>query len=187
MAHPIIIQDSSFRNYLANFRDVIRPAQWRYFETVLMGFMHCQASRTLSGMLRTLAVLVRVWQLSRFLVSPRWSTLKLAEARSPCFCTDLEPLVAAAHEQQRVTRPKKRGRTKATVVTGYLIFDDSTHVKRYAQAMGGIIPAQTSAPCRGTVCFRVSTWWKGTNIRWNPRCTSRKRSANKKACLSGAR
>ena len=37
MAHPIIIQESSLRNYLGAFRDVIHPAQWRYFETVLMG------------------------------------------------------------------------------------------------------------------------------------------------------
>jgi hypothetical protein len=60
MAHPIIIQESSLRNYLSAFRDVFRPAQWTYFETVLMGLIHCQSSRTLSGMLRTVAVLVTV-------------------------------------------------------------------------------------------------------------------------------
>ena len=70
MAHPIIIQEGSLRNYLGAFRDVIRPAQWTYFETVLMGLIHCQASRTLSGLLRTVAALVSVWDLSRFLVSP---------------------------------------------------------------------------------------------------------------------
>jgi hypothetical protein len=43
----------------------------------------------------------------------------------------------AAHEKQRQQRVKRRGRYRATVVTGYLIFDDSTHVKRYAQKMGG--------------------------------------------------
>lgn len=137
MAHPIIIQDSSLRNYLANFRDVIRPAQWRYFETVLMGLIHCQAHRTLSGLLRTMTGLVTVWQLSRFLISPRWSPAQLGEARYTAFCTEVQPRVAAAHAQQRVNRPRQRGRTPATVVTGYLIFDDSTHVKRYAQAMGG--------------------------------------------------
>ena len=49
MAHPIIIQESTFRNYLENFQEVIRPAQWMYFETVLMGLIHCQASRTLGN------------------------------------------------------------------------------------------------------------------------------------------
>lgn len=137
MAHPIIIQESSFRNYLGNFRDVIRPAQWTYFETVLMGLIHCQASRTLSGILRAVAVLVTVWDLSRFLVSPRWSTTRLAEARYRVFCAEVQPLIAAAHETQRLNRPRKRGRPTATVVTGYLILDDSTHVKRYAKTMGG--------------------------------------------------
>lgn len=61
MAHPIIIQERSFRNYLANFQEVFRPTQWMYFETVLMGLIHCQASRTLSGLLRSVAVLVTVW------------------------------------------------------------------------------------------------------------------------------
>jgi len=138
MAHPIIIQEGSLRNYLGAFRDVLRPAQWTYFETVLMGLIHCQASRTLSGMLRTVAVLVSVWDLSRFLVSPRWSAARLAEVRYRVFCAEVQPLVAAAHEVQRLNQPRRPGRSKATVVTGYLILDDSTHVKRYAKQMGGL-------------------------------------------------
>lgn len=137
MAHPIIIQESTYRNYLANFREVIRPAQWMYFETVLMGLVHCQASRTLSGMLRSVAALVMVWDLSRFLISPRWSTTQLAEVRYRIFCAEVQPLVTTAHAAQRSQRSKQRGRPKATVVTGYLILDDSTHVKRYAKCMGG--------------------------------------------------
>lgn len=137
MAHPIIIQEGSLRNYLGAYREVIRPAQWRYFETVLMGLIHCQASRTLSSLLRTVAVLVAVWDLSRFLVSPRWSAIRLAEVRYRVFSAEVQPLVAAAHEVQRSNRPRHPGRSKATVVTGYLILDDSTHVKRYAKKMGG--------------------------------------------------
>lgn len=137
MAHPIIIQESTLRNYLGNFREVIRPAQWKYFETVLMGLIHCEASRTLSGILRAVATLVNVWNLSRFLVSPRWSTSQLAAARYQVFCAEVQPLVAANHETQRLKRSRRRGRPKATVVTGYLILDDSTHVKRYAKSMGG--------------------------------------------------
>jgi hypothetical protein len=137
MAHPIIIQESTFRNYLAALRETVRPAQWRYLETVLMGMIHCQAARTLSGMLRGLAVLVSVGQLSRFLISPRWSTTHLAEARYRVFGAEVQPLVAAAHATQRLNRLRRPGRYPATVVTGYLILDDSTHVKRWAQAMGG--------------------------------------------------
>lgn len=137
MAHPIIIQESTYRNYLAGFREVIRPAQWMYFETVLMGLVHCQASRTLSGMLRSVAALVTVWDLSRFLISSRWSTARLAEVRYRLFCAEVQPMVVTAHVEQRSNRSKQRGRPKATVVTGYLILDDSTHVKRYAKCMGG--------------------------------------------------
>jgi hypothetical protein len=153
MAHPIIIQDSTFRNYLGAFREAIRPAQWRYFETVLMGLIHCQASGTLSGMLRSVAVLVTVWQLSRFLISPRWSTHGLAEVRYRLFCAEVQPLLAATHETQRVNRPRRPGRYPATVVTGYLILDDSTHVKRWA-ARGGTTRAPINVVCPVTACSR---------------------------------
>jgi hypothetical protein len=102
-----------------------------------MGLIHCQASRTLSGMLRAVAGLVTVWDLSRFLISPRGSPIRLAEVRYRIFCAEVQPLIAAAHATQRSNRSGKRGRPTATVVTGYLILDDSTHVKRYARSMGG--------------------------------------------------
>ena len=79
-----------------------------------------------------------VWDLSRFLISPRWSVSRLAEVRYRIFCAEVQPLVAAAHEAQRLNRPRQKGRAKATVVTGYLILDDSTHVKRYAKQMSGL-------------------------------------------------
>lgn len=137
MAQPIILQESIFRNYLSAFKGAIGPSQWTYFVTVLMGMIHCQASRTLSGLLRSVATWVTVWQLSRFLVSPRWKAERLAEVRFQVFTAEVQPLVIAAHVEQRQKRVKRQGRYPATVVTGYLILDDSTHVKRYAQKMGG--------------------------------------------------
>lgn len=137
MAQPIIIQEASLRNYLANFREALRPSQWRYFETVLLGLIHCQANRTLSGLLRSVAGLVTVWDLSRFLLSPRWSPAQLAQVRYRVFQGEVGPRVAAAHAEQRLSQAGRRGRPRTTVVTGYLILDDSTHVKRYAQKMGG--------------------------------------------------
>jgi hypothetical protein len=47
MAQPIIIQDVTLRNYLQSFRSTFSMPQWKYFVTVLMGMIHCQASRTL--------------------------------------------------------------------------------------------------------------------------------------------
>jgi len=137
MAQPIIIQEASLRNYLGNFREALRPSQWQYFETVLLGLIHCQANRTLSGLLRSVAVLVTVWDLSRFLLTPRWSTAQLAQVRYRVFQAEVVPVVAAAHAEQRLSQAGRRGHPRTTVVTGYLILDDSTHVKRYAQKMGG--------------------------------------------------
>lgn len=91
----------------------------------------------MSGLLRSVAVLVTVWDLSRFLISPRWSTAQLAQVRYRVFHAEVVPLVAAAHAEQRLSQAGRRGRPRTTVVTGYLILDDSTHVKRYARKMGG--------------------------------------------------
>jgi len=138
MAQLIIIQDATLCNYLQGFRDVFTTPQWKYFVTVLMGFIHCQASRTISGMLRCVATWVTVSGLCRFLISPAWSVTELAEARYALFCAEVTPLVAEAHANLCSQRPKRRGRPTLTVVTGYLILDDSTHVKRYAKKMSGL-------------------------------------------------
>ena len=100
--------DATLRNYLQGFRGLFSIPQWKYFVTVLMGMIHCQASRTLSGMLREGAVWVTVGGLSRFLISPAWSVQELAKARYTCFCAEVAPLVAEAHARQRSQRPKQR-------------------------------------------------------------------------------
>lgn len=138
MAQPIIIQDVSLRNYLRGFQHVFGVPQWKYFVTVQMGLIHCQASRTLSSLLREVAVLVTVSGLSRFLISPTWTCDELAKARYTFFCAEVMPIVAQAHAVQRSEQPKRKGRPSPTVVTGYLILDDSTHVKRYAKKMSGL-------------------------------------------------
>lgn len=138
MAQPIIIQEAILRNYLQGFRGTCSMPQWKYFVTVLLGMIHCQASRTLSGILRQVAAWVTVGGLSRFLISPAWSVQALAEARYRSYCAEVAPLVAEAHAQQGAQRAQQRGRPASTVVTGYLILDDSTHVKRYAKHMEGL-------------------------------------------------
>jgi len=138
MAQPIIIQDAALCNYLQAFRDTFSTPQLKYFVTVLMGLIHCQASRTLSGLLRVVAGGMTVGGLSRFLISPAWSIGSVDRARYAFFCAEVTPIVAEHHATQRQQRPKRQGRPTPTVVTGYLIVDDSTHVKRYAQKMDGL-------------------------------------------------
>lgn len=139
MAHLIILQDAVLRNYLEAFHGHLSAPQWKYFVTVLMGLLHCNGSKTLSGMLREVAVTVTVSGLSRFLISPAWSVATLDQVRYQQFASQVSPLVAQVHRQQKAQRERRRGRPSPTVVTGYLIMDDSTHTKRYyAKAASGL-------------------------------------------------
>jgi len=133
MAQLIINQDATLCNYLAAFRSKFSAPQWKYFETILMGLLHCEGSKTLSGMLRQVAVVVTMSGLCRFLVSPAWSVAALEQVRYRQFQAQVQPLVQQAHSDQKYRRVKRRGRPQPTVVTGYLIMDDSTHAKRYYQ------------------------------------------------------
>ena len=58
MAQLIINQEATLRNYLEAFGPKFNAPQWKYFVTVLMGLLHCEGSKTLSGLLRQVAVVV---------------------------------------------------------------------------------------------------------------------------------
>ena len=190
MAQPIIIQDATLRNYLGAFHDVFGAPQWKYFETVLMGMIHCQASRTLSSLLRGIAGWVTVSGLSRFLISPAWTSDELARARYAFFREEVTPLVAKAHATQRLDQPKRKGRPSPTVVTGYLILDDSTHVKRYAKKMNGLGWHYSSTDQRslpGIVFLKVCISSKAISTNSRRICIDRNRSVSEKACLFRAK
>jgi hypothetical protein len=137
MAHPVVVQDATLRQFAQSFAGVFSLPQWKYFVIVLLGLLHCEAARTLSGMLRPVAVTATVSGLSRFLKRAPWSVADLTAARTARFKAQVAAEVAQAHASQRAERPRRRGRPCETVVTGFLIQDDSTHVKRYAEAMEG--------------------------------------------------
>jgi hypothetical protein len=61
----------------------------------------------------------------------------LTEQRQKHFNAVVAPEVAQAHAEQRAQQPRKRGRRRQTVVTGYLALDDSTCVQAYARKMEG--------------------------------------------------
>ena len=69
-----------------------------------------------------------------------WSELALAQRWLTHFRTQLEPAIHAEHQRQRAARSKRRGHAsrKATSVIGYLIYDDSTHIKRKGRKMKGL-------------------------------------------------
>lgn len=139
MPLPIDIMEHALGQYLNLFRDCFSQPQWRHFVTVLLALMQCEEHRTLSGLLRRIAgVGRRVDGLSHFFKHAPWETELLVARWWRHYGQVLGPLVAADHARQRVLRPVRPGRPRKTVVTGFLIIDDSTHHKPKGKKMEGL-------------------------------------------------
>jgi hypothetical protein len=139
MPLPIDIMEHALGSYLNLFRDCFTEPQWQHFVTVLLALMQCEEHRTLSGLLRKVAgVGSRVDGLSHFFKRSPWPTTLLVKRWWEHYGQMLGPLVVAEHARQRALRPKRRGRPRKTVVTGFLIVDDSTHEKRKGKKMEGL-------------------------------------------------
>jgi DDE superfamily endonuclease len=120
------------------FRACFSKPQHRYFEIVLVALLLCQEAKTLTGLVRHVAVQVTLSGLSRFLAKAPWSPADVAQTWRTRFDTQVAPLVAAAQARQRAAQPTRRGRPTTPVVTGYLIGDDSTMHKVRGKQMAGL-------------------------------------------------
>ena len=138
MRVPIICMDSRLRHFAAAFRPCFSKPQYRYFEIVLLALLLCQEAKTLTALLRQVAVQVTLSGLSRFLARAPWSTADVATTWRTRFDTQVAPLVQAEHTRQRAAHPQHRGRPPTPVVTGYLIGDDSTMQKVRGKKMAGL-------------------------------------------------
>jgi hypothetical protein len=121
MPVPIICLDEHVRQFAERFRHELSKPQYQYFVIVLLGLMLCEGTRTLRGLLRQVAD------------GPSLADLWLGHFRE-----EMQPKVAAELQRQRQEQPKRRGRPKVPVVTGYLIGDDSTIEKRKGKKMEGL-------------------------------------------------
>jgi len=137
MPKPIVCISAQLRQFLAVFRTCFTKRQWKYFVIVLLGLIECEERRTMTGLLRVIGERVSLSGLSRFLNKWPWSPDKLADAWFQRFRQRMTSQIQAEHQRLNAERPKCVGRPKATVVTGYLIFDDSVHVKPKGRKMGG--------------------------------------------------
>src|SRR5215207_5634014 len=138
MRVPIICMDARLRQFVASFHACFSKPQRRYFETVLLALLLCQEAHTLCGLLRQVLARISLSGLSRFLGTSPWSSADVAQTWRKRFDTQLAPLVAAEHTRQRAARPSRPGRPSASVVTGYLIVDDSTMEKTRGKKMTGL-------------------------------------------------
>jgi len=135
MPKPIVCLSEALRQYLEIFRPCFNQRQWKYFVIVLLGLVECEERKTLSGLRRWGAERISLSGLSRFLSKWPWSPVEVARTWMARFRQRQAGLVQAEHERLQAEVPKRVGRPKATVVTGYLIFDDSVHTKPKGRKM----------------------------------------------------
>lgn len=138
MPKPIVCLSEPLGQFLEMFRSCFSKRQWKYFVIVLLGLVECEERKTLSGLLRMIGEQVSLAGLSRFLNKWSWSPEKVVETWLRHFRQRLEPLVQTEHTRLKVEQPKRLGRPKQTVVTGFLIFDDSVHEKPKGRKMRGL-------------------------------------------------
>jgi hypothetical protein len=130
MPQPIHLCDARLAQYLRLFSGKFSLPQWKYFVTVLPGLVHCDERHTLSALLRHVAVNVTIFGPCFFLRTAPWSVDDLTAVRQAHFYQQVAAVVTEDQARQRAQRERRVGRPKPTVVTGYLILDDSTHLKR---------------------------------------------------------
>lgn len=138
MSIPIICLDARLRQFCETFRKGFSQPQFKYLVTVLLGMMMCQEVRTLSGLMRQVANSPSVSGVSRFLRGAPWSVEEVARAWHERFMNQMTGAVQAEHARRWRKRVGREGRPKATVVTGYLIGDDSTQYKPGGKKMEGM-------------------------------------------------
>lgn len=138
MRLPSICLDGQLANYLDQFRSCFSKPQYKYFVTILLGLLLCQSSHTLSGILRQVTARATLSGVSRFLSQAPWSIKDLCRQGQTAFHAEMIPVVQAEHARQQRQRLQRRGRPRPTVVTGYLIEDDSVMAKRRGRKMGAL-------------------------------------------------
>jgi len=110
---------------------ISRPYCW-------LGLMLCQGAITLSGVLGQVEGRASLSGSSRFLPSAPWSAKEVSQTWFNHFAGEMAPKVKEEHARRRTKRCKRQGRPKTTVVTGYLIGDDSVMQKVRGKKMGGL-------------------------------------------------
>jgi len=138
MPVPIICLDEYLQQFAERFRHELSKPQYQYFVIVLLGLMLCEGRRTLQGLLRQIADGPSLAGLSRFLAQAPWQAAAIVDCWLRHFREEMQPLVEAEQQRHRQGQPKRRGRAKLPVVTGYLIGDDSTIEKRKGKKMEGV-------------------------------------------------
>jgi hypothetical protein len=77
----------------------------------------CRASRTISGLLLSVAAWVSVGRCNRLLISLAWFLEELTNTNYFYICAKVEPRAAIVHATQCLQCPRRQGRPTPTLVT----------------------------------------------------------------------
>ena len=124
MPVPIICLDDELSHFVQRYRQCFSKPQYQYFVIVLLGLMLCEGRRTLLGLLRQVADTTSLAGLSRFLSEAPWDEGEVAKQWLEDFRQAMDPAVQAEQARLQQVQPKRRGRPRTPLVTGYLIGDD---------------------------------------------------------------
>jgi len=138
MPKPIVCLSAAVCEFAEVFRPCFSQRQWKYFVIVLLGLIECEGRRTLRGLLAVIGEKASLCGLSRFFNRWQWSVAAVAETWLRRFRDQMQSQVQAEHQRQRAERAQRRGRPQVTVVTGYLIVDDSISLKVKGRKMQGL-------------------------------------------------
>jgi hypothetical protein len=135
MPVPIRCLDEELSHFAERFREHFSKPQYQYFVTVLLGLMLCEGRRTLSSLLREVAEYASLAGLSRFLSEDPWSQEDLVARWLTHLRQEMQFVFEAERHRQQSQRPKRRGRPKQPLVTGYVIGYNSTMSKPKGRKM----------------------------------------------------
>ncbi len=139
MPKPIICLSEWLCQALKAYENLFNAAQWRCLVTVVLGMVETEGRRTLKEISSQVADEIGDWNLSRFVREMNWSARLLMASWYEQFVEQIEPAVQIEKQQRQRRMSAQSGRRiRVTSVTGYLIIDDSTHEKPYAEAMEGL-------------------------------------------------
>ena len=128
MPHPIVCQDERLSQYLHYFQSLFSRPQYKHFVTVLVAMLMSKEGHTLSHLQRAVAGKKSLASMSRFLGQAPWDHQLINQHNFSRFCALMHGKIEQERQRLREQQPKKRGRRKEPLVTGYLIGDDSTRV-----------------------------------------------------------
>ena len=134
MSAPIVRLDPALDNYLDAFQPCFSKPQFAHFKRLVAALVNCDKRYTITNLAAAYIGQREQSNVARFFRQAPWSVYQVNKIRLAFAYREMEEKLAYHVPPE----PKRRGRPKKAVATGFLIIDDSTQVKKRAVKMEGI-------------------------------------------------